>query len=113
MQPYRRAMALGFLTQALMTSQSPNIPAPPVAPQVDHREVRHGATVVDPYYWLREKSSPKVIQYLEAENAYTEAITKGIQSFSQTLYTEMLGRIKQTDLSVAVRRGKNFYYSRT
>jgi oligopeptidase B len=87
--------------------------APPVAPRVEHREVRHGATVDDNYFWLREKSNPEVIKYLEAENAYTEAITKDIQPFQEALYKEMLGHIKQTDLSVPQRRGDFYYYSRT
>ena len=80
---------------------------------MEHRETRHGATVVDNYFWLREKSNPKVVEYLKAENAYTEAMTKGIQPFADALYTEMLGRIKQTDLSVPVKRGSYLYYSRT
>lgn len=88
-------------------------PAPPVCPKVDHRETRHGATVVDPYYWLREKSNPKVVEYLEAENAYTKAMTANVEPFQAALYKEMLARIKQTDLSVPVRRGNYFYYSRT
>src|SRR5687768_2919836 len=86
---------------------------PPAAPRVEHREVRHGATVIDPYFWLREKSNPKVVEYLNAENAHTEAMTKAIQPFSEALYKEMLGRIKQTDLTVPVRRGEWLYYSRT
>ena len=86
---------------------------PPVAKRVDHREVRHGATVVDPYHWIREKSNPEVIAYLEAENAYTDAMTKEVKPFSEALYKEMLGRIKQTDLSVPTRRGGYLYYSRT
>jgi oligopeptidase B len=86
---------------------------PPVAKKVDHREVRHGATVVDNYFWLRDKSNPEVIDYLKAENAYTEALTKDLKPFEDALYKEMLGRIKQTDLSVPTRRGGYFYYSRT
>ena len=88
-------------------------PAPPVAPRIEHTEVRHGATTVDDYYWLREKSNPEVIKYLQAENAYTEAMTKDLKPFEDTLYSEMLGRIKQTDLSVPVRQGAYLYYSRT
>ncbi len=87
--------------------------APPVAGTQDHREVRHGATVVDNYYWLREKSNPKVVEYLDAENAYTKAMTADLAPFQDTLYKEMLGRVKQTDLSVPVRRGDYLYYSRT
>src|SRR6185437_13195660 len=86
---------------------------PPVAKKIEHVEVRHGATEIDPYFWLREKSNPEVIQYLEAENAYTEAVTKRLKPFEDSLYEEMLGRIRQTDLSVPVRRGGYYYYSRT
>jgi oligopeptidase B len=86
---------------------------PPVAPKVKHREVHHGETVVDDYFWLREKSNPKVARYLDAENAYTEHATAGLRPFSDALYKEMLARIKQTDLSVPVRRGAYLYYTRT
>ncbi|MGI8961974.1 MAG: S9 family peptidase [Bryobacteraceae bacterium] len=86
---------------------------PPVANCLEHREIRHGATVIDNYYWLRDKSNPEVIKYLESENAYTKAMTKNLNLFEEALYKEMLGRIKQTDLSVPVRRGDYFYYSRT
>ena len=86
---------------------------PPTAPRVTHQEVRHGATVNDDYFWLREKSNPKVRQYLEAENAYTASMTKGLQPFSDALYKELLGRIKQTDLSVPTSNRGYLYYSRT
>jgi len=86
---------------------------PPAAPIIEHRETRHGAVVVDNYFWLREKSNPEVIKYLEKENAYTEVMTKSSKPFEDALYNEMLSHIKQTDLTVPVRRGDYFYYSRT
>ena len=79
--------------------------APPVAPTVEHRESHHGITLVDNYFWLRDKSNPEVTRYLNAENAYTEAMTKDLKPFEDALYKELLGRIKQTDLSVPTRRG--------
>ena len=88
-------------------------PVPPIAPQVAHQEVRHGATITDNYFWLREKSNPEVTKYLEGENAYTAAMTKDIQPFADNLYKEMLSHIKQTDLDVPVRRGEYLYYVRT
>ncbi len=100
-----------ILTTTLMNAQT-NL-TPPVAPQVAHQEVRHGATVTDNYFWLREKTNPEVTKYLEAENAYTAAMTKDIQPFADSLYTEMLSHIKQTDLDVPVRRGEYLYYVRT
>ena len=69
--------------------------------------------MLDDYFWLREKSNPKVAEYLEAENAYTSAMTKDLQPLRDTLYAEMLGRIKQTDLSVPTPLRGYYYYSRT
>jgi oligopeptidase B len=89
------------------------IPQPPSAPQKEHVNLWHGEKVSDPWFWLREKANPDVVAYLNAENAYTEAMTRDLQPFSEALYKEMLGRIKQTDLSVPVRRGAFYYYSRT
>ncbi len=86
---------------------------PPTAPQKAHVSLWHGEKVSDPWFWLREKANPDVVAYLNAENAYTEIMTKDLQPFSEALYKEMLGRIKQTDLSVPVRRGGFYYYSRT
>ena len=88
-------------------------PKPPVAPQKPHTSLWHGEKVEDPWFWLREKANPEVVTYLEAENAYTETMTRDLQPFSEALYKEMLGRIKQTDLSVPVRRGAFYYYART
>ncbi|MFN7959609.1 MAG: S9 family peptidase [Holophagaceae bacterium] len=88
-------------------------PLPPKARQAEHISVWHGEKVNDPWFWLREKSNPEVVAYLNAENAYTEAMTADLKPFSEALYKEMLGRIKQTDLSVPVRRGAYYYYSRT
>ncbi|MDP1831927.1 MAG: S9 family peptidase [Geothrix sp.] len=89
------------------------VPFPPVARQMEHVSLWHGEKVDDPWFWLREKANPEVVAYLNAENAYTGAMTKDLQPFSEALYKEMLGRIKQTDLSVPVRRGAFYYYSRT
>jgi oligopeptidase B len=101
------ALALSYAHAADLPTQ------PPVAKRVEHREVRHGATVIDNYFWLREKSNPEVIAYLTAENAYTAAMTAGLKPFEDALYKEMLGRIKQTDLGVPERQGDYLYYSRT
>ena len=104
-------LAVLVLSTALTIAQQ--APAPPVAQRIEHKSVWHGETVIDPYFWLREKNNPEAAKYLEAENAYTEAMTKDLQPFQEALYKEMLGRIKQTDLSVPVRRGRFYYYSRT
>jgi oligopeptidase B len=93
-------------------SAQPASPAP-VAEKKPHTTRIHGYTLEDDYFWLREKSNAEVIKYLEAENAYTESIMAPTKAFQEALYAEMLGRIKQTDLSVPTRIGGYFYYSRT
>ncbi|MEO5734957.1 MAG: S9 family peptidase [Rubrivivax sp.] len=104
-------------TLALALSAAPAIaqtpPQAPSAPAHEHVSNWHGEKVDDPYFWLREKDSPPVIDYLKAENAYTETMTQGLAPMTDTLYKEMLGRIQQTDLDVPVRRGNWYYYSRT
>lgn len=86
---------------------------PPVAKLVPHTTEIHGKTLTDPYFWLRERENPEVIDYLKAENAYTEAVMKETEAFQEALYKEMVGRIKETDLSVPYRKGDYFYYTRT
>jgi oligopeptidase B len=86
---------------------------PPVANKVPRTEVVHGDTRVDDYYWLRKKTDPAVIAYLKAENAYTAAVMKPTEDFQKALYQEMLGRIKETDLSVPYQLGDYLYFSRT
>ncbi|HEX8183456.1 MAG TPA: oligopeptidase B, partial [Blastocatellia bacterium] len=87
--------------------------APPVAKKVAKSTAIHGEELVDDYYWLREKNSPEVMSYLEAENAYTTSIMKHTEDFQAALYKEMLGRIKQTDVNVPYKNGDYYYYSRT
>ena len=92
---------------------TPTEAQPPVAKVDPHVTEIHGETLVDPYYWLRQRENPEVIAYLEAENAYTEAQTAHTEELQATLYDELLGRIQETDLSVPVKKDDYFYYSRT
>jgi len=100
-------------TATPQTTPVANMPVPPIAAKSTWSEVRHGETVTDDYRWLQKKEDPKVIDYLNAENAYTQAMTSGVQALADKLFAETKGRMKETDLSVPVRRGKYYYYSRT
>jgi len=73
----------------------------------------HGDTIHDDYDWLRHKEDPEVIAHLTAENALTDEAMRPTEELQEHLYQEMLGRIKETDLSVPYRKGDWFYYSRT
>jgi oligopeptidase B len=86
---------------------------PPVAKRVPKADEVHSDRRVDDYAWLREKDDPEVRAYLEAENAYADAVMKPAEPFQAALYAEMLARIKETDTRVPHRKGEHLYYSRT
>ena len=85
----------------------------PLAEQRARVMLRHGAEVVDEYGWLRDKDDAAVIGYLEAENAYAAAVLKPTEPLQEVLYREMLGRIKETDLTVPIGLRGYEYYART
>ena len=76
---------------------------PPLASRIPRTTVLHGETLVDPYFWLREKENPEVRAYLEAENEYAEAETSHLAALSASLYDEMLARIQEDDTSAPYR----------
>ena len=88
-------------------------PTPPVAKTIARIDTLHGDVRTDNYFWIREKTNPDVISYLNAENAYTTAKMKHTEALQQKLYDEMLGRIKETDLSVPYHDKGYWYYNRT
>jgi oligopeptidase B len=69
--------------------------------------------MVDDYEWLRDKESPETIAYLEQENAYTEAETAHLDGLRGRLFEEIRSRVQETDLSVPVRMGRFWYFTRT
>jgi oligopeptidase B len=88
-------------------------PAPPVAKRVLHVHEAHGDQRADDYHWLRNREDPEVAAYLEAENAYTEAVMAPTVGLQERIYAEMVARIQETDLSVPVRHGPFLYYARS
>ncbi len=86
---------------------------PPLAEKHPHLHSLHDDQRLDNYFWLRDRQNPAVIAYLEAENAYTSAMTRQTEPLQAALYKEMLSRIQETDLSVPYRQGDYYYYTRT
>ena len=89
------------------------VPAPPRARNDRHETVLHGITLRDDYAWLRDKENPEVTAYLQAENAYAEAVAADLAPLRDQLYNEMLSHIKQTDESAPYPDGDWWYYIRT
>ena len=86
---------------------------PPVAKRIPRDVTVHEDARIDDYHWLREKEDPEVVAYLEAENAYADAVMAPTRALQEALYAEMLGRIQQTDTSAPYPEGRHLYYSRT
>jgi oligopeptidase B len=91
--------------------------APPTAPPIAQRRTVitevHGETRSDDYEWLREKDSPEVTAYLEAENAYTQQRTAHLAGLRQQIFDEIKARTRETDLSVPTRSRGHWYYGRS
>jgi oligopeptidase B len=86
---------------------------PPVAEKKRQSLILHDDERIDNYFWLKERENSAVTAYLAAENAYTQAMMQHTEALQEKLYKEMLGRIKETDLSVPYRKDEYYYYSRT
>jgi oligopeptidase B len=72
-----------------------------------------GDTRVDPWFWLRERENPEVLAYLEAENAYTDAVLAHTARVRDAVYAEIVARVRETDASAPVRRSRFEYFART
>jgi len=86
---------------------------PPSAKRVAAERTHHGDTFIDDYSWLANKDDPETIAFLEGENAYTESLTAGEDKLREAIFSEIKSRTKETDLSVPVRKGGWWYYTRT
>jgi len=104
-------LALGLATAAFAQTAAP--PQPPVAGKIHTERTLNGATLIDDYAWLRQKSSPGVVSYLEAENKYAEAMMAPTAALQQKLFDEIVSHIKETDDTVPYFKNGWYYYSRT
>src|SRR4030095_16738583 len=94
-----------IVAQPMKNGSAGTTMSPPVAKKAPKVLKIHGYEITDNYAWLRdrnEKEDSAIVEYLSAENAYTESFMGQHQPLVDTLYKEMLGRIKQTDLSVPI-----------
>ncbi len=91
----------------------PDGPEPPAARRIRHERTFHGDTFVDEYAWLADKDAPETIAFLEAENAYTQAMTAGQAELRDAIFGEIKARTKETDLTVPTRKDGWWYYART
>ena len=100
---------LTLSTFALLNAQ--NMQAPK-AKKIDKKLEIHGDVRTDEYYWLNQRENPEVIDYLNAENAYTDAMLKDTEKFQKDLFEEIKGRIKEDDSSVPYKYNGYWYVTR-
>lgn len=90
-----------------------DFPAPPVAEVIPDTFINFGLQRIDNYYWLKDKTNPKVIEYLNAENVYTDSVMASTTALQQTIYDEIVGRMKEDDESYPSFKDGYYYYSRS
>jgi len=73
---------------------------------------KHGEKRVDNYFWLNDRENPEVIDYLNQENTYYDAMTSDTKGFQKELYEEMKSRIKEDDQSVPYLYNGYYYITR-
>src|SRR4051794_29051229 len=93
--------------------QPTSVPTPPAAPKRPTELTHHGDTRIDEWYWLRDRDDPAVLEYLEAENAYTDAELARLGPLRERLFQEIKSRIQETDLSPPAKKDDYWYYGRT
>ncbi len=103
---------------AAPAAPAPALAALPAAPMAAKRpyEVKapHGASRSDEYYWLRDdtREDPDMLAYLTAENAYTDTVMQPLEALEESLYTELVSRVKQDDSTVPYLEDGYWYYTR-
>ena len=100
------AVLMGLL---MNSSYAQPKPFEPVAKKIPHKMTIHNDTRVDDYFWMKDKTNPSVIEYLKANNAYTEAMMTDTKVLQESLYKEMRSRIKESDVTYPYKE-KNYYY---
>ncbi len=84
----------------------------PSAPKRRHEMTQHGVTRIDDYYWMRDRNDPETMKYLRAESDYLEEVMGHTKPLQERLFSEMKGRIQETDSTVPEKRGDYFHYER-
>jgi len=97
---------------SLATAMSSSL-KPPVAKKESHDTMLHGIVRHDDYFWLRQKNTPDVLSYLDAENRYTDAMMKPTEGLQNSLFKELLSHEQEADVTAPYRYQGDYYYSRT
>lgn len=95
-----------------MKNRTDNSPTPPDAKQIPYKMKKLGDTRVDPYYWMKDRDSKAVLDYIHEENDYQKKVMEGAEPIADELFKEMKARIKEDDSSAPYKKDDYYYYSR-
>src|SRR5699024_12016754 len=84
----------------------------PIAKRIPHPHRLHGDVREDDYYWLKDRSNPEVIQYLEDENKYYDQVMEPLAALTEDIFQGMVDRVPDSEVNVPIKRGPYFYYAR-
>lgn len=104
---------LALCSLTISCGRPDDYPKPPAARTIPAETALHGDVRVDDYAWLRDRTNPDVLAYIDAENAYTEECMKPTLPLQDKLFREMLARVEESDVSVPEKIGDYYYYTRT
>ena len=110
----KHLIAASLIVAVAIPAPAQDAPKPPVAARKPYKVTSPNGTREDDYYWLRDdtRKNPEMLAALNAENAYADAMLAPTKALQDTLYKEVVGRIKQDDTSVPYKERGYYYYSR-
>ena len=110
--PVGNDLSFLYLQSINNTNDQNSMKLPPSVKKIPEKLEIHGHIRIDNYYWLRERENPEVIKYLNEENEYTQYKLRGTETLQNKIFEEIIGRIKQEDMSVPYMKKGYYYYTR-
>jgi oligopeptidase B len=106
------AIMMFLLPGASSMAQIRTSATPPIAKQIPHELIKFKDKRQDPYFWMRDRDSKPVLEYLTAENTYVDTVMKPTTTLQEKLVKEIRSRMKEDDQSAPYKKGDYFYYTR-
>ena len=84
----------------------------PLAPKEPYEITAHGDKRIDYYYWMRDRDSKKVLDYLKMENRYTDFFMRDYKDVERKIFKELKGMLKDEDETPKVKYKNYMYFKR-
>lgn len=108
----RLLLLLAILFTYTLPSLAQDTDSVPIAKRQAYKKTYHGQSYIDHYHWLSNRQDPRVMAYLQQENAYTEKQMQPLQPLVTRLFEASKARVKEVDMGLPQRHGRFYYYNR-